>query len=211
LRAGMGVQEPVRRPIVRQRANHNFAEPASRTLLNALKAAYRSFKSTLRVTDAGAGPLGGGRRMSARGADAAGVVINRSASAGADGGEAQCSRCRLTLLPSCRCRRCGQRGPGVVASGSAAGVIAGPGPRAQGARDAGASARGSGSVLSMRARTPLACCDLATARRPPQGTLRSKPLWGTPAVGARRSTSRWAPHPTPKRDFSQCNLQPSIP
>ena len=76
LRAGMGVQEPVKRPIVRQRANHNFAEPARRTLLNALKAAYRSFKSTLRVTDAGAGLLGGGRRMSARGAGAAGVVIS---------------------------------------------------------------------------------------------------------------------------------------
>jgi hypothetical protein len=44
--------------------------------LNALKAAYRSFKSTLRVTDAGAGLLGGGRRMSARGAGAAGFVIS---------------------------------------------------------------------------------------------------------------------------------------
>jgi hypothetical protein len=156
-------------------------------------------------------PSGGGCRVSARGAAAVGVVISRSASACADGGEAQCSRCRLTLRHSWGGRRFVRRGTGVGASRGAAGVIAGPGPRAHGARDAGASARGSGSVLSMRARTPLACCDLATARRPPQGTLRSKPLWGTPAVGARRSTSRWAPHPTPKRDFSQCNLQPSLP
>ena len=159
----------------------------------------RRVPSGWRLPDVGEGSRRG------RGCDQPG-----SASACADGGEAQCSRCRLTLLQSWGGRRFVRRCTGAGASGSGR-VIAGPGPRAQGARDAGASARGSGSVLSMRARTPLACCDLATARRPPQGTLRSKPLWGTPAVGARRSTSRWAPHPTPKRDFSQCNLQPSLP
>src|SRR5439155_24856918 len=78
------------------------------------------------------------------------------------------------------------RGGAVRAGGrrmSRGGAAAG---RARGLATGGGAKLIQGSAVPRGGR-PFGSNDLATIRRPPQGTLRSKPLWGPPPVGARRS------------------------